>query len=118
MECQMTIGRIFAGMLLASVPVAAGAQTTPVAVAPAKLLSYAGSYQTEGPLLTVKLGLDGSFTIAPGVQEPRALVATSDTEFKVEGTPMRVVFHPKDGKTDSITIYRGERELHGARVAK
>lgn len=112
----MTLGRVFASMLLASIPVAGIAQTAPVVVAPATLLSYAGTYQTEGPMLTVKLGLDGSFTVAPGMQEPRALVATSDTEFKVDGTPMRIVFHPKDGKTDSMTVYRGERELHGMRV--
>ena len=112
----MTLGRVFASMLLASIPVAGIAQTAPVAVAPATLLSYAGTYQTEGPMITVTLGLDGSFTIAPGMQEPRALLAASDTEFRVDGTPMRVVFHPKDGKTDSITIYRGERELHGTRV--
>ena len=114
----MTVGRVFAGMLLASIPVAGIAQTASVTVAPATLLGYAGTYQTEGPVLTIKLGLDGSFTVAPGMQEPRALVATSDTEFKVEGTPMRIVFHPKDGKTDSLTLYRGERELHGTRVTK
>lgn len=114
----MTMGRVFASMLLASAPVAGVAQTAEVAVSPAVLMGYAGTYQTEGPVLTVKLGLDGSFTIAPGMQEPRALKATSQTEFTVEGTVMRVVFHPKDGKTDSITIHRGERELHGTRVAK
>ncbi|RYE03956.1 MAG: hypothetical protein EOP61_02565 [Sphingomonadales bacterium] len=114
----MTIGRIFASMLLASVPMTGIAQTAEVTVPPAVLVGYAGTYQTEGPAVTVKLGLDGSFTIAPGMQEPRALRAKSDTEFTVEGTPMRVVFHPKDGKTDSLTIYRGERELHGTRVSK
>lgn len=114
----MTVGRVFATVLLAAIPAAGVAQTAEVTVAPAILMGYTGTYQTEGPALTVRLGLDGAFTIAPGVQEPRALLATSETEFKVEGTPMRVVFHPKDGKTDSITIYRGERELHGTRVAK
>lgn len=112
----MTMGRVFATMLLAAIPVAGIAQTAVVTVAPATLLGYAGTYQTEGPMLTIKLGLDGSFTVTPGMQEPRALVATSDTEFKVEGTAMRVVFHPKDGKTDSLTVHRGERELHGTRV--
>ncbi|MES2987994.1 MAG: hypothetical protein V4808_08815 [Pseudomonadota bacterium] len=113
----MTLGRVFASMLLASIPVAGIAQTA-VTVSPTTLLGYAGTYQTEGPALTVKLGLDGSFTVAPGMQEPRALVATSETEFRVEGTGMRIAFHPKDGKTDSLTVYRGERELHGTRVAK
>ena len=114
----MTLGRVFATVLLASVPVTGIAQTAEVTVSPAILMDYAGAYQTEGPLLTVKLGLDGSFTVAPGMQEPRALLATSETEFKVEGTAMRVVFHPKDGKTDSLTVHRGDRELHGTRVAK
>ena len=114
----MTLGRVFASVLLATIPMTGIAQTAEVAVAPTILLGYAGAYQTEGPVLTVKLGLDGAFTIAPGTQEPRALQAISETEFRVEGTAMRVVFHPKDGKTDSITVHRGDRELHGTRVAE
>ena len=114
----MTIGRVFASVLLASIPTATNAQTAEVTVAPTVLLGYAGTYQTEGPLLTVRVGLDGSFTIAPGTQEPRALQAISETEFRVEGTPIRVIFHPRGGKTDTITVHRGERQLHGTRVAK
>ena len=100
------------------VPGAVIAQSAEVTVAPAALLSYAGSYQTEGPKLVVSVDLQGRLSVAPQGQEPRTLRATSQTEFLVEGTPMRIVFHPQGGKTESITVYRGTRELHGKRVVE
>lgn len=84
-------------------------------VADAVLQSYAGTYRTEGPVLTVTLA-DGRLSIGPDGQEPAVLRAVSDTEFRIDGSPMRVVFHPEGGRADRLTLYRGARELHGQRV--
>jgi hypothetical protein len=52
---------------------------------------------------------------APG-QAPMMLRPVSQTEFHVEGAPMRVVFHPENGSVERLTIHRGARELHGTRI--
>ena len=87
-----------------------------VVVPPAVLQSYAGTYRTEVPTLTVTVR-DGRLLIGPAGQEPITLRPVSATEFRVEGSPMRVVFHPENGRVDRLTLYRGARELHGQRVA-
>ena len=88
----------------------------PVSVPLAVLQTYVGTYQTEQPLLTVALDKDGRLTIAPPDMEPIPLRAVSETEFRAESGPLRVVFHPEDGRTDRLTVYRGARELHGVRT--
>lgn len=84
----------------------------PLVVAPELLRSYVGTYATEGPVLTIALDDRGQLTVAPPGQPPLPLRPTSDTEFRVEGAPMRLVF---DGP-DRLTLYRGARELHGRRT--
>jgi D-alanyl-D-alanine carboxypeptidase len=105
----------------AAVPVRAvrtGDVPPPFAVAVAVLKSYAGTYQTEGPELVVSLDMNGRLAIGPSGQEPQTLRPISNTEFRFEGGPMRIVFHPEGDKTDRLTLYRGARELHGKRVAE
>jgi D-alanyl-D-alanine carboxypeptidase len=92
-----------------------GAVPQAFAVAPAVLKGYVGTYKTEGPTVKVALAADGSLTIAGPNGEANPMRPVSDTEFRVEGTPMRLVFHPEGGKTDRLTLHRGARELHGKR---
>ena len=89
----------------------------PLTVPLAVLQSYVGAYQTEQPLLTVALDQQGRLTIGPPGQTPILLRPISETEFRTEGAPMRLVFHPENGRTDKLTLYRGARELHGVRTA-
>lgn len=82
----------------------------------ATLRGYVGTYRTEGPLLVVTLREDGRLAIAQDGRDANALRPVSATEFRFEGMPMRIVFHPKGGRTDRFTLYRGARELHGQRT--
>ena len=85
-------------------------------VAPAVLQTYVGRYQTETLALTIAHGENKGLTITPAGQGPLPLRPVSETEFRIDGTPMRLVFHPERGKVDRLTLYRGARELHGRRV--
>ncbi len=84
----------------------------------ATLRSYAGTYQTEGPKLAVTLREDGRLTIAQDGGRAMPMRPVSPTEFRIDGQPMRIVFHPDGGRTDRFTLYRGARELHGQRLAE
>lgn len=97
--------------------VRAGPVPPPLEIAPAVLRSYVGSYATEGPVLTVTLA-DGRLSIGPPGQAPGPMRPVSETEFRVEGSPNRVVFHPEGGKVERITVHRGARALNGKRVAQ
>lgn len=88
----------------------------PLTVARDVLQSYVGTYQTETVALAVALAGDGSLTIAPAGQPPMPMRPVSATEFRIDGTPMRVVFHPENGATGRLTLHRGARELHGRRT--
>jgi hypothetical protein len=88
----------------------------PLAIAPAVLRSYIGTYQTETVALIVALGEEGRLTIAPTGQPPLAMRPVSQTEFRIEGGMMRVIFHKEGDQVNRLTLYRGARELRGKRV--
>lgn len=94
-----------------------GPVPVPFAVAAEMLRSYLGTYKTEGPVVTVAMGANGWLTIAPPGEEGIPLRPVSDTEFRADAAGFRVVFHPENGKTDKLTMYRGARELRGIRSA-
>jgi CubicO group peptidase (beta-lactamase class C family) len=85
-------------------------------VAPEVLRTYVGTYRTEALAVTIALGADGSLTITPAGQRPMRMRPVSETEFRIDGTPMRLIFHPENGRVDRLTLYRGARELHGRRT--
>lgn len=93
-----------------------GEAPPPLTVPLSVLQGYVGAYQTEQPLLTIALDKDGRLTIAPPGQAPILLRPVSEIEFRTEGAPMRLVFHPENGRTDKLTLHRGARELHGVRT--
>lgn len=93
-----------------------GAVPPPFAVAPAVLQSFVGSYKTETVAVVVAVGSDGGLTMKPAGQPPLPMRPVSQTEFRIDGTPMRVVFHPENGAVNRFTMYRGARELHGVRT--
>lgn len=78
------------------------------------LQGYTGVYSTEIWPVTVTLGEDGRLIIAFSDQS-FPIRPVSDTEFMIDGTPMRVVFHVDNGEVNSLTMYRGARELQGTR---
>ncbi|HEX8192001.1 MAG TPA: serine hydrolase domain-containing protein [Allosphingosinicella sp.] len=88
------------------------------AVAPEVLRTYAGRFQTETVALVIALGENGRLTLTQEGREPVPLRPVSDTEFRIDGTPMRIVFHPENGAVDRFTLYRGARELHGRRTGR
>ena len=85
-------------------------------VAPEILRTYAGRYQTETVALVVAVAANGGLTIAPEGEAPMPMRPVSATEFRIDGTPMRIVFHPENGVVDRFTMHRGARELHGRRT--
>ena len=92
-----------------------GTAPSPVIVPVAMLRSYVGVYATEGPTLTIQLDSNGRLAMAAGQEEPKPLRALSETEFQLEGRPVRVVFQPGSGRTDRLTLQAGRREFHGTR---
>ena len=95
-----------------------GSVPPPLTVEEDVLRSYAGTYSTETITVTVALEENGRLTITPAGQSTSPMRPVSQTEFRLDGTPMRVVFHPENGKVERLTIHRGARELHGKRVAE
>jgi hypothetical protein len=85
-------------------------------VARSVLQSYVGTYKTETIAVTVELAANGRLTITPAGQPALPMRPVSNTEFRIDGTPMRIVFHPEHGKVNRFTLYRGARELHGTRT--
>ena len=88
------------------------------AVVPAVLQSYAGTYATETVVVTVALDENGRLTVSAPGQPPLAMRPVSETEFRIDSNPMRVVFHPENGAVNRLTIHRGARELHGQRTGR
>lgn len=95
-----------------------GAVPAAIAVAPAILQSYVGTYATETVAIAIALDAEGRLTIAPDGQPPMPLRPVSDTEFRIEGGPMRLVFHPEAGEVNRFTLHRGARELNGRRTGR
>jgi CubicO group peptidase (beta-lactamase class C family) len=88
-----------------------------VKVPAALLQSYLGRFKTETLAVTVSRGENGWLLMTPDGQKPIPMRPVSNTDFMLDGNIMRVVFHPAGGKTDSFTMHRGARELHGKRIA-
>jgi CubicO group peptidase (beta-lactamase class C family) len=82
------------------------------------LRTYVGRYATEVLAVTVALDGKGGLTMTPQGQSPMPLRPVSNTEFRIDGGMMRVVFHPEKGSVDRFTLYRGARELHGRRTGR
>jgi hypothetical protein len=89
----------------------------PLAIQPAVLRSYAGTYATETVVVTVALDENGRLTIQPAGGRAMPMRAVSETEFRVDEAGFRLVFHPEEGEVNRLTLYRGARELHGKRTA-
>lgn len=87
-----------------------------VVVPLATLRAYAGVYSTEGPTLTIALDGDRHLTLAAGDEAPQVLRPVSPGEFRIDGRPLRVVFHTVDGRTDALTLTFGPREFRGVRI--
>lgn len=90
----------------------------PLTVAPEVLRSYVGTYKTETLPVAVALDGNGRLTLTPAGQDTMPLRPVSATEFRIDGTPMRLEFHPENGKVDRFTLHRGARALHGTRVTE
>ena len=88
----------------------------PLAIAPAVLRRYVGTYRTEVPVVTVAFDGGGRLMLTPAGQPAMMLRPVSATEFRVEGSITRVVFHPDGERVDRLTLHRGARSLNGVRV--
>ena len=95
-----------------------GAVPLPLTVPPDVLQSYLGTYQTETVSVTIGPGENGWLTLTADGQRAMPMRPVSETEFRIDGTPMRLVFHPGDGAVDRFTLHRGARELHGRRTGR
>ena len=70
----------------------------------------------DSPFYDAYVCADGRLITKLGPQPPRAITATSATEFRVDGVDARVVFHEKDGKVTHLTIDQGGRQTDAQRV--
>lgn len=86
----------------------------PLVVAEEALASYHGTYRTETVAVTIGASENGGLTLTAG-GSTMPLRPVSQTEFMVEGTPMKLEFHPEDGRVDRLTLHRGARQLNGVR---
>ncbi|HEY0117016.1 MAG TPA: hypothetical protein VGB54_14990, partial [Allosphingosinicella sp.] len=93
-----------------------GAVPPAFTVAASVLRTYVGSYSTEALPVTIALGENGQLSMTPAGQPPLPMRPVSETEFHIDGTPMRLVFHPENGQVNRFTLHRGARELHGTRT--
>jgi D-alanyl-D-alanine carboxypeptidase len=90
----------------------------PAAAVPRETLaSYVGRYVTPRGPVTVAWGENGTLTVQPGNQPPRALRATSATEFGIEGVDARIVFHVEGGAVARLVIHQGGQEIVATREA-
>jgi hypothetical protein len=96
------------------------ASTPRVAVAEAVLDRYVGRYRIEAPAAvqavmgdSLEFRRDGARLLARGKQGEAELVPESETEFRAEGSPVRVVFAPcVDGApAEAVLTLAGVREL-------
>ena len=118
------LGSVAVATASVAAPAAAAAHSTngqaaeqaQVAIPPATLLSYAGTYRTDrGMEATVAVGLNGSLTIEIN-GPPLDMRPVSQTEFAVDEKRARVTFHADKGKVSGFTVRMGSRELHATRV--
>lgn len=102
---------------------ATGSRVGPVPADPAEvpidqqvLRTYVGSYSTAGPPIVVALNAEGRLTVAIGGRPPLNLRAVSQTEFRIENTDARILFHAEGDRVNRITLKEdGNDDLPGRR---
>jgi len=82
----------------------------------AVLQSYAGLYDTPAGKLTVALPDEGPMTVMLAGQQPIAVAAVNQTEFRLIGVDARIAFQSEGGKVIGATIKQGGRELPAKRA--
>ena len=97
----------------------AAAAPPAVAVDPAVLQTYVGTYRNEGSGFSVTIALNGSqLTATPQGQPGRALVATSPTSFRVEeDAAITLTFGGRAGTIENVVLTQRGQNTTLARVA-
>lgn len=85
-----------------------------VAIPAATLASYAGSYTSMVGVFVFKQEGEG-LTVKLGEQPTLPMKAVSNTEFEITRVGAKIRFNAKDGKTGSMTMTQGGRDLEGVR---
>jgi hypothetical protein len=93
-------------------------EAPPVAIAPAVLQSYVGTYATGGPVVTIAIGTDGGLTVQLSGQPVLPLRATAQNEFQVARVGARIVFHSENGQVNRLVIHQNGRELPAQRSSR
>ena len=86
-----------------------------VAVAPATLASYVGSYTAAIGKVAIARNDAGQLTIQLTGQPPFPLRPTSDNSFMVDQVGAKVTFVATSGKVTGLTIYQGGQQLPATR---
>jgi CubicO group peptidase (beta-lactamase class C family) len=88
-----------------------------VEVGESLLKSYEGQYQLS-PEMIVGIKLEkGKLMAHASGQSPVALVASSDTEFLIEGTDMKIAFNKTSGDSvNQFTFYQGGQTMKAPRI--
>jgi D-alanyl-D-alanine carboxypeptidase len=94
------------------------AEAPQIAVAPAVLQTYVGTYASRGPQVTIAIGADGRLTVQLTGQQALPMRPLSATEFIVERVNARIVFHAENGQVNRLVIHQGGGELEARREAR
>ncbi|TFI59350.1 serine hydrolase [Sphingomonas parva] len=92
-----------------------GDAPAPFAIAPSALRSYAGTYATEGPVVTIAFE-NGQLTLQLPDGPTLPMRAVAEDAFMIDRARSRLVFHRQNGAIDRVTIQHGARVLNGRRV--
>ena len=90
-------------------------QTTALTLPAATLQRYVGQYQLPIGGLTVAMA-DGGLTAQLEGQDPIALEALSETEFRPRGVGARIVFTVENGAATRVTLRQNGHEVTGQRL--
>lgn len=88
----------------------------PVVDLPRSVLeTYAGDYNAKLGVATVGLTDGGPLTIRLGKGDARPLLATSETEFRIDGSDVKVVFYRNAGTVTHLIVHQGDTEIRAER---
>lgn len=87
-----------------------------VEVPRARLESYVGRYKAEQFVMVIFFDGEGKLTARMEGRGEGRMRALSQTEFSVEGAPIRLLFEESDGRVNRLTVRNGAQDIAATRT--